>query len=68
VQMRQARDATLAMPTLILPSVQINVRAGKLPPAQDDGRIYIQLPVNALGAGAGQPLPPGLGHVPAADS
>jgi hypothetical protein len=48
--------------------VQINVRAGKLPPAQDDGRIYIQLPVNALGAGAGQPLPPGLGHVPGADS
>lgn len=68
VQMRQARDVTLAMPTLILPSVQINVRAGKLPPAQDDGRIYIQLPVNALGAGAGQPLPPGLGHVLGADS
>ncbi|MEG2817851.1 MAG: MBL fold metallo-hydrolase [Comamonas sp.] len=67
VQMRQARDATLAMPTLILPSVQVNVRAGKLPPAQGDGRTYIQLPVNALGAGAGQPLPPGVGQGPGAD-
>ena len=62
VQMRQARDATLSMPTLILPSVQVNVRAGKLPPAAQDGRTYIQLPVNALGAGAGQPLPPGVGQ------
>lgn len=67
VQMRQARDATLAMPTLILPSVQVNVRAGKLPPAQSDGRSYIQLPINALGDGAGQPLPPGVGQGAAAD-
>ena len=58
VQMRTARDATLEMPTLILPSVQVNVRAGKLPPAQDDGRIYIQLPINAF-ARIGQ-LPQGL--------
>ena len=58
VQMRTARDATLEMPTLILPSVQVNVRAGKLPPAQDDGRIYIQLPINAF-ARNGQ-LPQGL--------
>lgn len=55
VQMRTARDATLAMPTLILPSVQVNVRAGKLPPAQDDGRTYIQLPINAFLKGAGAP-------------
>lgn len=55
VQMRTARDATLAMPTLILPSVQVNVRAGKLPPAQDDGRTYIQLPVNAFLKGPGAP-------------
>ena len=55
VQMRTARDATLAMPTLILPSVQVNVRAGKLPPAQDDGRTYIQLPINAFLKGAGVP-------------
>jgi glyoxylase-like metal-dependent hydrolase (beta-lactamase superfamily II) len=58
VQMRTARDATLEMPTLILPSVQVNVRAGKLPPAQDDGRTYIQLPINAF-AKNGQ-LPQGL--------
>lgn len=58
VRMRTARDATLEMPTLILPSVQVNVRAGKLPPAEDDGRIYIQLPINAF-AKEGQ-LPQGL--------
>lgn len=60
VRMRHARDATLAVPALILPSVQVNVRAGRLPPAQADGRVYIQLPVNAVGLGAGAPLPPGL--------
>lgn len=58
VQMRSARDATLAMPTLILPAVQVNVRAGKLPPAEEDGRAYIQVPINAFfNHGA---LPPGL--------
>lgn len=58
VQMRTARDATLSMPTLILPAVQVNVRAGKLPPAEDDGRAYIQVPINAFfNHGA---LPPGL--------
>ena len=48
VAMRQARDATLAVPTLILPSVQVNVRAGHLPPPADDGRHYLQMPINAL--------------------
>lgn len=48
VAMRQARDATLAVPTLILPSVQVNVRAGHLPPPADDGRRYLQMPINAL--------------------
>lgn len=48
VAMRTRRDATLAMPTLILPSVQVNVRAGMMPPTQEDGRTYIQLPVNAF--------------------
>lgn len=48
VQMRTARDATLDMPTLLLPAVQVNVRAGKLPPAQDDGRTCVQLPINAF--------------------
>ena len=48
VAMRQARDATLAMPTLILPSVQINMRAGELPPPEDNGKRYIKIPLNAL--------------------
>jgi glyoxylase-like metal-dependent hydrolase (beta-lactamase superfamily II) len=48
VAMRQARDATLAMPTLILPSVQVNMRAGRLPPADDNGVRYLRIPLNAL--------------------
>lgn len=48
VAMRQARDATLAMPTLILPSVQINMRAGELPPPEGNGTRYIKIPLNAL--------------------
>ncbi len=48
VNMRNTRDASLSMPALILPSVQINVRAGMMPPAQDDGRTYIQVPINAF--------------------
>ncbi|TXJ02933.1 MAG: MBL fold metallo-hydrolase [Aquabacterium sp.] len=48
VAMRQARDATLAMPNLILPSVQVNIRAGHLPPAESDGRHYLKLPVNVF--------------------
>lgn len=55
VAMRTARDATLAMPTLILPAVQVNVRAGKLPPAAEDGRTYVQTPINAFLRGAGAP-------------
>lgn len=55
VAMRTARDATLAMPTLILPAVQVNVRAGKLPPAADDGRTYVQTPINAFLRGPGAP-------------
>lgn len=55
VKMRLARDATLDMPTLILPSVQVNVRGGKLPPAEEDGRTYIQLPVNAFAASESVP-------------
>jgi hypothetical protein len=46
--MREARDKTLAMPTLILPSIQINIRAGELPPAEDNGVRYLKLPLNAL--------------------
>lgn len=48
VAMREARDATLEMPVLILPSVQVNMRAGHLPPADKDGHIYLKLPVNLL--------------------
>ncbi|WP_086616789.1 MBL fold metallo-hydrolase [Erythrobacter tepidarius] len=48
VAMREARDATLDMPRLILPSVQVNMRAGHLPPADDNGIVYLKLPVNAV--------------------
>jgi glyoxylase-like metal-dependent hydrolase (beta-lactamase superfamily II) len=48
VAMRTARDKTLAMPVLILPSVQVNVRAGHMPPPEDDGNIYLKVPVNRL--------------------
>lgn len=53
VAMRQARDATLDMPTLIIPSIQINIRAGHLPPAEDNGVSYLKLPINVLGHAAG---------------
>lgn len=48
VAMRDARDATLAMPRLILPSVQVNMRAGHLPPAEENGMTYLKIPVNAV--------------------
>ena len=48
VAMRSARDQTLAMPTLLLPSVQVNVRAGHLLPAEDNGVSCQKIPVNAL--------------------
>jgi glyoxylase-like metal-dependent hydrolase (beta-lactamase superfamily II) len=48
VAMRTARDATLDVPTLILPSIQVNVRAGRLPPADDNGVAYLRIPLNAL--------------------
>lgn len=46
VHMRTERDATLDMPALILPSVQINMRAGEMPPAEDNGQIYLKIPIN----------------------
>lgn len=49
VAMRQARDATLGVPTLILPSIQVNIRAGQLPPPEDDGVRYLKIPLNVLG-------------------
>lgn len=49
VAMRTARDATLGMPALILPAIQVNVRAGDLPPPEDNGIRYLKIPVNTLG-------------------
>ncbi len=48
-QMRKLRDATLDVPNLILPSVQVNIRAGKLPAAEPDGVSYLRVPVNVIG-------------------
>ncbi|WP_375739987.1 MBL fold metallo-hydrolase [Pseudomonas boanensis] len=48
VAMRNARDATLDMPALILPSVQVNMRAGQLPPAEDNGVRYLKIPLDVL--------------------
>lgn len=48
VQMREARDATLDMPRLILPSVQVNMRADHLPPPDENGISYLKIPVNAV--------------------
>ena len=48
VALRETRDATLAMPTLILPSVQVNIRGGRLPEPEDNGVSYIKIPVNAV--------------------
>jgi glyoxylase-like metal-dependent hydrolase (beta-lactamase superfamily II) len=50
VRMRRARDAVLDVPTLILPSIQVNVRAGQLPPVEDNGVAYLRIPVNAFRA------------------
>jgi glyoxylase-like metal-dependent hydrolase (beta-lactamase superfamily II) len=48
VRMREARDATLSMPKLIIPSLQVNMRAGQLPPAEDNGKVYLKVPLNGL--------------------
>jgi glyoxylase-like metal-dependent hydrolase (beta-lactamase superfamily II) len=48
VAMRQARDATLAMPRLIIPSLQINMRAGHMPEPEDNGTAYLKVPLNGL--------------------
>jgi glyoxylase-like metal-dependent hydrolase (beta-lactamase superfamily II) len=49
VEMRRARDATLDVPNLLVPSVQVNIRAGRLPPADPDGVSYLRVPINVLG-------------------
>lgn len=48
IKMRNERDATLSMPNLILPSVQVNMRGGRLPPPEDNGVQYLKIPVNVL--------------------
>jgi glyoxylase-like metal-dependent hydrolase (beta-lactamase superfamily II) len=48
VAMRTQRDATLAMPTLILPAIQVNIRAGHFPPPEDNGVRYLKIPVDGL--------------------
>jgi glyoxylase-like metal-dependent hydrolase (beta-lactamase superfamily II) len=48
VAMREQRDKTLAMPVLILPSVQVNMRAGHMPPAEDNGTTCLKIPINAV--------------------
>lgn len=48
VAMRTTRDAELAMPRLILPSLQVNMRAGQMPPTEPDGNVYFKIPVNRL--------------------
>lgn len=48
VTMRSKRDATLEMPTLLLPSIQINIRAGKLPPVEKNGFAYFKIPINLI--------------------
>lgn len=48
VAMREARDATLKAPRLILPSLQVNIRAGALPPTEPDGHTYLKLPINRI--------------------
>jgi glyoxylase-like metal-dependent hydrolase (beta-lactamase superfamily II) len=46
VQMRTDRDATLEIPSLILPSVQVNIRAGHMPQPEDNGVVYLKVPIN----------------------
>ena len=49
VEMRDARDATLGMPKLIIPSLQVNMRAGNMPPPDDQGHVFLKVPINKLG-------------------
>jgi glyoxylase-like metal-dependent hydrolase (beta-lactamase superfamily II) len=51
IRMRNARDRTLEVPKLMLPAIQVNIRAGELPPPESDGRSYLRIPVNALSTG-----------------
>jgi hypothetical protein len=48
VKMRETRDKTLAAPVLLLPSIQVNIRAGELPPAEANGTRYLKIPLDAI--------------------
>ena len=48
VAMREARDKTLGMPKLIIPSIQVNMRAGQMPEAEDNGKVYLKVPLDLL--------------------
>jgi glyoxylase-like metal-dependent hydrolase (beta-lactamase superfamily II) len=48
VKMREARDKTLGMPKLIIPSIQVNMRAGRMPEPEEDGKVYLKVPVDLL--------------------
>ena len=48
VERRTRRDATLGMPRLIIPAIQVNIRAGQMPPAEDNGSVYLKVPINKL--------------------
>jgi glyoxylase-like metal-dependent hydrolase (beta-lactamase superfamily II) len=49
VAAREAKDATLGTPKLLIPSIQVNMRGGNMPPAEDDGRVYLKVPLNVFG-------------------
>ncbi len=55
VHMRNERDAGLAMPRLIVPSIQVNIRAGEFPAPEDNGTVYLKVPVDTLGKPTGKP-------------
>ena len=48
IRMREKRDSTLETPKLMIPSVQVNIRAGKMPPKEEDGNIYLKVPISGL--------------------
>jgi len=48
IQMRTKRDKTLEMPVLILPAIQVNIRAGQMPPCEDNGKSYLKIPINLV--------------------
>ena len=49
VALREARDATLGTPKLLIPSIQVNMRAGHMPPPEDNGTTYLKVPINVIG-------------------